>query len=197
MTTIVEYLLQEDSWDENRLAALRAQLGRKFEVGDLTIGLRSYARWWLLKQKPDDLRIEFLKTMAITVGYGGPMTDPQTKGVLNCIAARAQVRAERRVEDPVTEVGAYKHDEDIYKVQKSRQSGNLYAKILVVGDRKGRFEYAPGAIKLLSASERMTLEQAKEYGAEFGVCCNCGATLIVEKSIEAGIGPVCAKRFRR
>lgn len=36
---------------------------------------------------------------------------------------------------------------------------------------------------------------AKAYGIETGVCCICNATLTNKKSIEAGIGPICATRF--
>lgn len=96
------------------------------------------------------------------------------------------------------EAGIYLHDGEVFKVQKAvHGSGNMYAKKLVVEvpGEKGRFEYAAGMIRKLQASEKMTLEQAKEFGAIYGVCCNCGATLTNEDSIEAGIGPVCAKRF--
>lgn len=83
-------------------------------------------------------------------------------------------------------------DGRIFKVQIAvHGSGNPYAKELI----NGSFEYAPGAIKLLSEATKMTLEQAKEYGALYGVCCVCARTLTDEGSIEAGIGPVCAKRF--
>lgn len=91
----------------------------------------------------------------------------------------------------------------IYKVQKAvHGSGMLYAKRLVVSDltgddegapaRRVTFEYEPGAIKRLRPSDRMTLEDAKAFGALYGTCCVCGRTLTDEKSIEAGIGPVCA-----
>lgn len=55
--------------------------------------------------------------------------------------------------------------------------------------------YAGGMIRKLNSSHRMTLEQAKEYGALYGVCCRCAAPLTDEKSIAAGIGPVCATKF--
>lgn len=44
-------------------------------------------------------------------------------------------------------------------------------------------------------SERLTLEQAQEFGRLYGVCGICGATLTDETSIAAGIGPVCAGRL--
>lgn len=109
---------------------------------------------------------------------------------------------------PVTEAGMYRQDGVIYKVQKAvHGSGHLYAKRLVLSgyatdDNGGptvgttaHFEYAAGMIRKLYAEDRMTLEQAKEFGALYGTCCVCGRTLTNETSIEAGIGPVCGNRI--
>lgn len=108
----------------------------------------------------------------------------------------AQERAEReaaRKAAVTVDAGIYLFNGVVHKVQKAvHGSGNLYAKVL----QDGAFVYAPGAIRSLLPEHRMTLEQAKEYGQLYGVCCNCGATLTDEKSIEAGIGPVCARKFR-
>lgn len=97
------------------------------------------------------------------------------------------------------EAGMYrKADGRIYKVQRAvHGSGRMTAKLLVLGEQgeKATFEYQGLATRFVSADERMTLEQAKAFGALYGVCCNCGATLTDEGSIEAGIGPVCAQRF--
>lgn len=96
---------------------------------------------------------------------------------------------------PATE-GMHKVGNEIFKVQKAvHGSGHLYAKRLVGPDEfggKAEFEYAPGALKNLSTATKMTLEEAKEFGALYGTCCVCGRTLTNEKSIYAGIGPVCA-----
>lgn len=90
------------------------------------------------------------------------------------------------------EVGMYRTaDGSIYRVQASRETGNLYAKRLVVGVG---FEYAPGAIRSLTAADRMTLEEAQAFGVETGICCVCAALLTDPKSVSRGIGPVCAKR---
>lgn len=95
--------------------------------------------------------------------------------------------------------GMHKVGDEIFKVQKAvHGSGHLYAKRLVAGEgygSKARFEYAPGALKVLSAETLMTLEEAKAWGALYGTCCVCGRTLTDEKSIEAGIGPICAQKF--
>lgn len=90
------------------------------------------------------------------------------------------------------EEGMYQKDGVIYKVQLAiHGSGRLYAKRLTADG----FVFAGGAIRELNSSHRMTLEQAKEYGALYGVCCRCATPLTDEKSIAAGIGPVCAGKF--
>jgi hypothetical protein len=99
--------------------------------------------------------------------------------------------------DPVKEAGMYKSGGQIYKVQAARESGNLYAKRLVPGGpgEKASFEYAKGAISKLQASDRLSMEDAKEFGALYGQCCVCGRLLTNEVSIEAGIGPICGGRL--
>lgn len=86
-----------------------------------------------------------------------------------------------------------------FKVQRAvHGSGNLYAKALVEDPNSSSgwsFEYAPGAIRNLSADTALPLEEAKKFGALYGTCCVCARTLTDENSIEAGIGPVCATRF--
>jgi len=96
----------------------------------------------------------------------------------------------------VTEDGMYRTpDGTVYKVQIAKQgSGNLYAKRLVIEDGHGSFEYAPGAVRQLQADWKMTLEQAKEFGQLYGICCKCGADLTDEGSIAAGIGPICGSK---
>ena len=99
---------------------------------------------------------------------------------------------------PITD-GLYRSPDGIvYKVQKAvHGSGNLYAKRLEVDPdtKTGTFGYEPGAIRRIDPAWRMTKEDAIAFGALYGCCCNCGRTLTDEKSIEAGIGPICARRF--
>lgn len=92
------------------------------------------------------------------------------------------------------EAGIYLLNDTVYKVQRAvHGSGRMYAKML--DKETGRFEYASGAVKSIKPEHKMTLDQAKEYGAIYGVCCACGRTLTDENSIEQGIGPVCIKKF--
>ena len=46
----------------------------------------------------------------------------------------------------------------------------------------------------LAPEMRLTIEEAKAFGALYGTCCICGRTLTNELSIHLGIGPVCGKR---
>lgn len=85
--------------------------------------------------------------------------------------------------------GMYMVGDRIFKLQQS-QTGHLYGKELV----DGRFTYAPGLLREVHADDRMTLEQAKAYGQNTGVCCCCGRLLTDPSSVAAGIGPVCASR---
>lgn len=107
-------------------------------------------------------------------------------------AAAKPAKAEPQVdEDKVTEAGIYQVGDDVYKVQKSRQSGRLYAQKLV----DGRFDYDAGwgAMKFLRASHRMTTEQAAAFGQKFGMCVN-GHPLSDRVSRYFGYGESCANR---
>lgn len=97
----------------------------------------------------------------------------------------------------------------IYKVQIAHHgSGNLYAKKLVIESEAVRddegtivhparisFQYERGAIFKLSADWRMSLEEAKEFGALYGRCVRCGKILTREESIERAMGPVCVRKL--
>lgn len=94
--------------------------------------------------------------------------------------------------EPVS--GIYAVEGTIYKVYKA-QSGRMLAKRLIVHSNKtADFVYAGLAVRFVKGNAPMTLEQAKEFGAIYGVCCKCSKTLTDENSIAAGIGPVCASK---
>jgi len=106
----------------------------------------------------------------------------------------------------VTKEGMYRANQsgDIFKVQRSKTSGHLYAKHLracegtrlTETDERGQWEfvYAPGAIQALTPEMAMNVLEAMEFGIRYGVCCVCGARLKDAISVEQGIGPVCRKR---
>lgn len=123
------------------------------------------------------------------------------------IAKRAELRAAapvapkgKPVAAPVgiTEDGMYLFEEKIYKVQFAvNGSGRLYAKLLVRGadGENATFEYAHGVVTKLRPEHKMTLEQAKAFGALYGTCIRCGRTLTDEFSIANGLGKVCITKF--
>lgn len=102
------------------------------------------------------------------------------------------------------ELGMYrKADGTLYRVYPGRESGRLLAKRLVLvegydfdihGKKAASFEYAGMASRFVTADERMSLEEAKAFGHQFGICCVCGALLTDPESVERGIGPVCGSR---
>lgn len=95
--------------------------------------------------------------------------------------------------------GYYVKGADVYKVRVSK-TGNPYATVLTTvhtetGAAKGKWEYVPGAIALLTADDAITVEQAAEYGHLHGFCAICGKTLTDPDSVTRGIGPVCAQNI--
>jgi hypothetical protein len=94
--------------------------------------------------------------------------------------------------------GIYRAGHKIFKAYIG-QSGRLLCKELVQGfdafDDAWSFEYRGMAHRYVKVSDKMSLVEAKEFGAIYGICCCCGRTLTDEGSIAAGIGPICARRF--
>jgi hypothetical protein len=194
--------MRTDDWTLEGLVALADQLGRKLEPDDVTPGLRRFATAWL-RSKPSPIDFEYLAEMKARLVGGDKLTIPQAKGVLNCAVAEA--RRTPRKATPATpaapavelDAGIYFKDGTVYKVVRAVYgSRKMYAKRLVpVEGARGRFEYAPGAVRELTPADRMTIEQGREYGALYGMCANCGAVLTAEDSIEAGMGPICRAKF--
>lgn len=96
---------------------------------------------------------------------------------------------------PLLPVGFYLYEDSVYRVQKSKSTNGHYAKRLIVSGKRGVWSYSPGAMKNLHGAERLTVEQAAFLGHHLGVCVVCGATLTDEKSVAAGLGPICAKKL--
>lgn len=144
---------------------------------------------------------------------GRALTDKQRPYVEAEIAKQAArdesvIKSTGEAKAAISSDGMYRNPDsgEIFKVQVAvHGSGNLYAKKLVVEsdavrDADGkivepgivRFEFAKGAVAKLRPEWKMTLDEAKAFGALYGTCCVCGRTLTDEGSITAGIGPICA-----
>lgn len=92
--------------------------------------------------------------------------------------------------------GMYRRADRLYRVYPARNGGHLLAKQLVSNGPDGgwSFEYAGSAPRFVSPVDRMTLEEAKAWGAQYGSCCVCGALLTDPESVARGIGPICGGR---
>jgi len=97
----------------------------------------------------------------------------------------------------VLEVGMYrKADGTMYRAYPAQESrSRILAKRLVADGDEWTFEYAGLASRFVTPAERMTLDEAKAWGAQFGTCCVCARLLTDPTSVAAGIGPICATRI--
>jgi len=94
----------------------------------------------------------------------------------------------------VAEKGYYKVDGNIYTVVSGKKDKTRsYAKILVNEGNRGHWDYARGMVMKLQPENRITIQEAKEFGHLHGFCMCCGKTLTDPKSVEAGVGPICQK----
>ena len=124
-------------------------------------------------------------------GYGVPRA--AASEVIEHLLAAPKKDTAPAVEAPE---GMHRLDGVIYKVQRAvHGSGNLYAKALIEDGGGWLFEYAPEVVRRLSEATKLSLDEAKQFGALYGTCCVCGRTLTNEESIEYGIGPVCRTRY--
>ena len=96
---------------------------------------------------------------------------------------------------PVTAAGLYRYDGTVYRV-KPGESGHLYAQALTEKAGGGwTYTYTRGMMRKLTPAHRLTLDEAKAFGQQFGSCCVCARTLTNPDSIAAGIGPICREKF--
>lgn len=127
-----------------------------------------------------------------------------TRAKANASQYRREVPTSSRTTAPATTVGPglYIQQDTIYKVVLSARD-RLYAKRLVPGGTRGRWEFAPGKVASLSPADALTPERAAEWGriqrpghdGSIDVyCAVCGAELNNQESRDRGIGPVCYRR---
>lgn len=149
----------------------------------------------LLRQTPTSQEIskEDLTGFGLEYEDGASLAPGKPRDYTAPSAIQAAKPAAPKVE---LEAGIYLLNDVVYKVQRAvHGSGHMYAKQLKVVDGHGKFMMAPGAIFKLRTEHKMSLEQAKKFGAIYGVCCVCGRTLTDEDSIADGIGPVCGGKM--
>lgn len=143
-------------------------------------------------------QISYIRNLADERGYDFGDRNPdaftvaEASEMIDYLLALPRASRVAFVESELSE-GMYRLDNgDIYRVQRGRDSGKLYAKKLDWANNT--FEFVAGALFRLTANDRMTLEDARAWGVETGICCVCGAFLTDARSVANGIGPVCAGR---
>ena len=113
---------------------------------------------------------------------------------ITLLKSKTPVEVKAVNDDSLIPEGLHYIGQDVYRIRKSKSSGRLYAELLDTQDREFRYV---GRKPLAQASMDtiMTLDEAKKFGKAFGFCVRCCALLEDPASVEAGVGPVCAKKF--
>jgi hypothetical protein len=93
----------------------------------------------------------------------------------------------------------YGADGEVYKVQRSLHNNGktVYCKKWEWSDEdkhEGGFVYLKGGLRALGNATKMSTAEMQQWGKLYGYCCVCGRRLTDEKSISAGIGPVCLRK---
>jgi hypothetical protein len=142
-----------------------------------------------------DKQVGFITSLMAERDFADPVDfDTLTVKEASALIDRLMALGKSRNAKPLVGAGMYQTaDGTIYKVRLSKTNGNPYALRLDPDSRS--FEYEQGAIRSLSADNRLTVEQAKAFGAEHGICCVCGADLTDPTSVARGIGPICEGRL--
>ena len=107
------------------------------------------------------------------------------------IADAADALLDAYYNGPVLVMGVYEANGQVFVVKPNQQKSRLYAKVW----ENGSLTYAPGAIYKLHPCHKVSRERGEELSVQIGACCVCGRTLTAEKSVKAGIGPICGRAF--
>jgi len=143
-------------------------------------------------------QISYLESLATSRVISAPLpvfttlSKSEASTLITTLKALPYVPRAPRAGAPASDLveGIYFRDGEVYKVKKS-SAGRMYALIL----RGSSWSYDPSNVRGLALENRITLEQASEFGIRTGVCAICGIPLTNLDSLERGIGPVCARRF--
>lgn len=139
---------------------------------------------WLRTQRGD-----FPGSLIRYFDRNGTLTDRQ-------VAAAERMRNRGAAPDapanPITDLGFFMKDGEVYKTKRS-QAGNLYVMKRLAN---GSWEYVRGGLRIISNDDRINPEQAAQHGLAFGICIFCNAELDDQDGLGkiVGVGPVCARR---
>lgn len=117
-----------------------------------------------------------------------------------CLSAEAKAALEA---DRVTEPGLYRRvmldpvKTDVFRVRKARTSDRLYGeKVCPYPDGTVAFAYNGKAMSFLRSSDKLTWQEARDFGCAYGACIACGRTLSDARSLVQGYGNTCAGHYR-
>jgi Mg/Co/Ni transporter MgtE len=121
-----------------------------------------------------------------------------SRGDVSAIINSLKVAKVKEVVIKISEVGAYLLDETIYSIRLGQESKKW--QVWSYDDNAKKYqrndkEVEKNVLEKVDETNRLTLDQAIKYSAQTGICCHCGRTLTVLKSVAGGIGPICAKRY--
>lgn len=180
------------------------------------------AEWaWIVESAP---RFEFAGAMLESVNKFGSLTENQLAAVRRCIdGQKARAEARKAAEAAAPTVNVDHLERSFQKAAESGLKWPRIIIGSMVLKPAGANSKNPGAIYVTNDGQYLgkvhggrfiktrecTEEQeanvlefvqdpkaaAEAYGKRTGQCCICGRELTNEGSIDAGIGPICAKRF--
>lgn len=160
---------------------------------------------------PTERQVQFAQSLVTSKegGQGLLANVLQSKGVhelsqlsradVSAIINSLKTSKTKEVVVKISEVGAYLVDETIYSIRQGQESKKWqvwsYSDDVKKYQRNAK-EIETEVLNKVEVTNRLTLSQAIKYSAQVGICCHCGRTLTVLKSVAGGIGPICAKRYR-
>jgi hypothetical protein len=160
---------------------------------------------------PTERQVQFAQSLVTSKegGQGLLANVLQSKGVhelsqlsradVSAIINSLKTSKTKEVVVKISEVGAYLVDETIYSIRQGQESKKWqvwsYSDEVKKYQRNAK-EVETEVLNKVDVTNRLTLSQAIKYSAQVGICCHCGRTLTVLKSVAGGIGPICAKRYR-
>jgi hypothetical protein len=168
--------------------------------GSLDLNLKHASRLidYLLKcpdaveRKATDRQVTYLQSLISRRENGDQFAGLTLESTYDEVSKAIDYMTKQSIKKANLEVGAYRHEGVIYSVRRTQETKTLYAVHWVDGkwserDYKLVFKIAP--------ESRLTLLEAIQFGAATGCCVHCGRTLTVAKSIQAGMGKVCAAKY--
>lgn len=150
----------------------------------------------------DNVPTAFDAIMDITAGSNAYSTREASQAISELFDAPRKPRVVQDDAEPL-DAGFYWKNGDVFQVIISK-AGNAYAKICrsrpfinEIGEEEYDlwFDYAPGAASQLDISDKMTREQARDFGVKYHKCVRCHRNLSRADSIERMMGAVCYRKM--